>query len=167
MGAWGEITTIGERRIDTHVEGPLSPAGTRVELDPTQAFDRLQVIIRREDVEGRYEGGSGPALAEIEVIARVRTGDEPAFFVRGDGNCDGRVQLTDAVLFLEWLFQGSRVVCCRAAADTDANGDVNVTDAVFLLGHLFAGGPAPAAPFPGCGEAPAGPLGCDSGAACP
>jgi hypothetical protein len=58
------------------------------------------------------------------------------------------------------------VVCCRAAADTDTSGSVNVTDAVFLLGHLFAGGPAPAAPFPGCGESSTGSLGCDSGSSC-
>lgn len=69
----------------------------------------------------------------------------PEYFVRGDANADGQVDLTDALATLNHLFQNGADVCLEAA-DADASGQVDLSDAVTVLNHLFQGGPAPAAP---------------------
>lgn len=73
--------------------------------------------------------------------------------MRGDSNVDGRVNLSDAVTVLGFLFTGSPShLDCRESADADGNDALQVTDPVRLLGHLFLGDPAPPRPFPGCGK---------------
>jgi hypothetical protein len=85
-------------------------------------------------------------------------------FVRGDVDQSSRLDVSDAVAVLRFLFAGERdLVTCEDAADADDSGVLDTSDAVFLLGALFRGGPAPAAPFPDCGEDPTeDALGCDA-----
>lgn len=78
----------------------------------------------------------------------------PGIFIRGDSNRDGKVQLSDAVHLLGFLFLGSDSPTCRDAADGNDDGKLDLTDAVYVLGHLFLGGPAPPAPFPTKGADP-------------
>jgi hypothetical protein len=73
-------------------------------------------------------------------------------FVRGDANGDGRVDLSDAVSTLGWLFLGASTPGCVAATDTNSDEAVDISDPIWILTHLFLGGPAPAAPFPDCGS---------------
>jgi hypothetical protein len=74
-------------------------------------------------------------------------------FVRGDVDQSSRLDVSDAVSVLRFLFAGERnLVTCDDAADADDSGALDTSDAVFLLSALFRGGPAPAAPFPACGE---------------
>ena len=68
-------------------------------------------------------------------------------FRRGEVNEDERVDLSDAIAILGWLFLGGRVPRCEDAADTNDSGRVDLSDGVYLLGHLFLGGPEPPAPF--------------------
>jgi hypothetical protein len=75
-------------------------------------------------------------------------------FVRGDANGDGRVDLSDAVSVLAFLFLGAPAPRCPDSFDGDDNGQVQITDAIYLLGHLFLGGPAPPPPYPGAGSDP-------------
>jgi hypothetical protein len=79
-------------------------------------------------------------------------------FVRGDSNLDGRVDITDAIVTLLYLFGGSpQPHDCRDAMDAndaaDASGirALDLTDAIRVLGFLFLGGVPPSAPFPDCG----------------
>ncbi len=71
----------------------------------------------------------------------------PGTFIRGDSNRDGKVQLSDAVYLLGFLFLGSEAPACLDAADSNDDGKLDLTDAVYVLGHLFLGGPAPPEPF--------------------
>ncbi len=93
------------------------------------------------------------------VEVRVRSGTEetmrPAafryhgpFFLRGDGNQDDRVDLSDAVAIVGYLFLGGPPSTCRDAMDSNDDGAINVTDPVYLLEYLFLGGDTPPAPFP-------------------
>ena len=88
-------------------------------------------------------------------------------FLRGDVDGSGRLAVSDAIRILVHLFQGDvAAVPCADAADADDSGAVDLADAVYLLSGLFLGGPAPAAPFPACGEDPTeDALGCEE--ACP
>jgi hypothetical protein len=96
---------------------------------------------------------------------------DAAPFVRGDSNRDGYVDISDPLNMLNCMFVlggacGS--IGCRAAEDANGDGAVDLSDAIAILYFLFLGGPAPAAPFPLCGEPPAGdPLGCESEGVCP
>lgn len=72
-------------------------------------------------------------------------------FIRGDGNADGKIDLSDAVSTLNFLFLGGPGPECFQAADADDNGTVELTDSIRTLNFLFLGGPSPAAPHPECG----------------
>jgi len=72
-------------------------------------------------------------------------------FRRGDGNDDGRGDLSDAVFILNYLFLGGPPPACLAAANTNGDANVDIADPTYLLNHLFVGGPTPVDPFPDCG----------------
>ncbi|MCH2585638.1 MAG: hypothetical protein MK138_12815, partial [Planctomycetes bacterium] len=70
-----------------------------------------------------------------------------------DFNADSRVNISDPIAVLEFLFIGGRRIACpdEAGAFTDAslavadfNGDarLDISDGVSALGWLFLGGPA-------------------------
>ncbi|MGQ9590574.1 MAG: hypothetical protein ACUVYA_09815 [Planctomycetota bacterium] len=79
----------------------------------------------------------------------------PAAFLRGDANASGKVDLSDAVFTLNWLFLGGLAPSCPDAADADDSGGLEITDAVFVLNWLFLGGRTPPLPGPeSCGVDP-------------
>ncbi|TSC77334.1 MAG: hypothetical protein G01um101431_517 [Parcubacteria group bacterium Gr01-1014_31] len=77
-------------------------------------------------------------------------------FLRSDVNDTGSVNITDAIIILQYLFLSNpETLFCEDAADVDDNGFVNVTDAIYLLRYLYKGdNPEPPAPFSSCGGDP-------------
>ncbi len=91
---------------------------------------------------------SGEATCEVELPKGPK-------FRRGDSNSDGRVDLSDAIFTLNYLFLGGEGPGCLDAADSDDSGSVDITDAIATLNYLFLGGPAPPDPGPAeCGLDP-------------
>jgi len=90
----------------------------------------------------------------IAVVIGARIGKGTAF-LRGDCNQDLEVDLSDAIAGLGHLFLG-RDVSCLEACNFDGLGDRDLTDVIYLLNHLYLGQSALPAPYPGCGEDPAG-----------
>ncbi|MBI4606923.1 MAG: hypothetical protein HY721_33590, partial [Planctomycetes bacterium] len=89
--------------------------------------------------------------------APLRSQDGPgpaaAWFLRGDSNSDGDVDISDAVRTLLFLFAGGAPPACEDASDSDDDGSLSITDVIHLLNHLFRGGEAPPAPGPSyCGR---------------
>jgi len=82
-------------------------------------------------------------------------GCEPAF-LRGDSDSNGRLQLSDAVRTLGWMFLGQGFPGCMDAADTNDDGTVDISDPIAGLNYLFSGSAAPKPPFPdvGCDPTP-------------
>jgi hypothetical protein len=85
-----------------------------------------------------------------------------AGFHRGDSNGDGRVDISDGIDILDFIFLGGSLegaggvaMDCLAAADANDDGGLDCTDPIAILGWLFLGTPAPAAPGPP--PAPCGP----------
>ncbi|MBI4586358.1 MAG: hypothetical protein HY717_20305 [Planctomycetes bacterium] len=73
-------------------------------------------------------------------------------FVRGDADGNGKMDLSDAMVTLRYLFLGeSENLKCEKSADVDDSGALEITDPIFLLLHLFLGGFPPVKPFPVCG----------------
>ncbi len=98
-----------------------------------------------------------PGRAE-SVDSVTFTYRSPVGYIRGDPDSSGDVNLTDAVLLLNYLFSGGTEPGCPAAADTDRNGEVDMSDAIRILNYLFVGGAELLAPFPECGQDPLGEL---------
>jgi endonuclease/exonuclease/phosphatase family metal-dependent hydrolase len=92
------------------------------------------------------------------------------YFVRGDANADGAVDVADAVFVLLYLFRGGAAPPCMKAADANDDGTitqecghgegaacscgVTPSDAMYLFCYLLLEGPAPPAPFPSLGTDP-------------
>ncbi len=104
--------------------------------------------------------GQGPVLdlsvADDVAVRAVYTSDESPLsgsFRRGDANLDSRLDISDAVATLGFLFTGGIEPTCLDSADTNDDGAVDLTDGVAILGFLFTGGTAPPSPGPDrCGE---------------
>jgi hypothetical protein len=77
---------------------------------------------------------------------------EVTFFIRGDSNTDGSVDLADAVTTLGYLFLGNRAPTCIDAADANDDGMLDVSDSISTLLFLFRGGDAPPPPYPDVGK---------------
>jgi len=89
--------------------------------------------------------------------------DSTTLFVRGDGNSDGGVDISDPVFTLAFLFTGGVPPTCRETCDANDDGGVDVSDPIFMLDFLFQGGEPIPAPYPACGaEVGAEDLGCTS-----
>ncbi len=94
---------------------------------------------------------TSPRVPDLSLPVTVQYVEgEGFYFLRGDGNQDGAVDLSDAVQVLGYLF-ASKDAPCVIALDANTDGGVDISDAVFLLNYLFSQGAPPQAPFPECG----------------
>src|SRR6266540_1346111 len=84
------------------------------------------------------------------------TDSSPRTLVSGDINGDGKIDLTDPISLLAWLFASGPPpvtmdcgmdIPSRRNGDADGNSRIAVTDAVYLLTSLFRGG-SPPVPIP-------------------
>lgn len=87
------------------------------------------------------------------VVGGILTVDAAACrFKRGDSNGDGRLDISDVVTILIYLFEGGRgPLRCEDAGDANDDGALDIGDAVRILGRLFAHGTAFDPPYPACG----------------
>jgi hypothetical protein len=65
------------------------------------------------------------------------------YFVRGDLNTDGIIDVEDVVYLINYLFIGGPAPQPLAAGDANCDSNVNVVDVVYLINYLFIGGPPP------------------------
>ncbi len=91
-----------------------------------------------------------------EVVGGMLTVDAAACrFKRGDANGDGRLDISDAVTLLIYMFEGGRgPLRCEDAGDANDDGGLDIADAVRILGRLFAHGAPFDPPYPACGNDP-------------
>jgi PKD repeat protein len=95
-----------------------------------------------------------PALEESTVRVLPISPPLPRFFMRGDIDNNRRVEITDSIFLLNFLFLGGQRPRCIDAADIYDNGRVDISSAITLLNFLFLGGRPPAVPFPNLGLDP-------------
>ncbi|MGH2627940.1 MAG: dockerin type I domain-containing protein [Anaerolineales bacterium] len=89
-----------------------------------------------------------PILTPETPAGRIAIVDDVSFFLRGDGNDDRLVDISDAVFVLAHLFLGSPAPRCADAADADDSGSLDLTDAIVVMDSLFLGGTRIAEPHP-------------------
>ena len=122
--------------VDAVIRNPRE-AVTQVVFDTAGAY-----LFEIEVDDGGFQDNISVEEVEVIVTAAAVTGG----FRRGDADDSGRLNITDAITVLNWLFLGSATPSCTDAADADDNGRNNITDAIQLLQFLFLGGPPPPAP---------------------
>ena len=88
------------------------------------------------------------------------------WFIRGDVNQDGRVQIDDAIGLLRHLFWGDYEIRCLESANFYSGTEITPSDATGILRFLFLNGQRPAPPFPSCGFDHIYRLGCEEFDAC-
>ena len=161
----GKLANEGEeiRLLDS---GPGYPAtmdyvkydnsGPWPDVHPGRSIELQDVSVDRDNdsgaswLESRELGGSPGSVGGV-----VPT------FVRGEVTADAKVDLTDVIFGLNYLFRGGAAPPCLDAADSNDDGQVGLTDAIYLLQHLFQGGAAPPLPYPDRGvDSTADELGC-------
>ncbi|HLU49931.1 MAG TPA: hypothetical protein VK116_17655, partial [Planctomycetota bacterium] len=74
-----------------------------------------------------------------------------AVYVRGDCSADAEINISDAVVTLQYLFLGSGGVHCLDSCDANADEKIDISDPIRTLSFLFGGGPPLPSPFPDCG----------------
>lgn len=115
----------------------------------------LVFSVSEEDQEGESLNGDADSDDAVLHFADLRQLLPPRPFRRGDADGTNGIQLTDAVLVLNFLFGGMSAPPCLDAADASDDGTLNITSAVYVLSWLFLGGPPPPPPGPNaCGEDP-------------
>ena len=151
----------GWRRLRLEVEGDRVVGHFDGTYGSTDDGIRLEGRLRSPALGNFYIGyreavGDNTSVRPPTIDALVvgSTVKEGPLFQRGNANADGRTDLSDAVMILNYLFLGSSEPPCLAAADVDDDGQLNLTDAIGLLNFLFLGGRGPMKPFPGCGPDP-------------
>ena len=78
---------------------------------------------------------------DTDIVAFALTIDEKIHY--GDCNCDGKVNLSDAVFLISYIFSGGPSPNPVVLGDANCSGTVNISDAVYIIQFLFSGGPAP------------------------
>jgi len=88
-------------------------------------------------------------------------------FIRGDTNDDGAFDISDAIVILGYIFNGTPVTCLDALDEND-DGSIEISDAIYHFSALFVGGPPPSAPWGQCGLDPTeDSLECELYSSCP
>ena len=134
---WGADPGFGE---ELAVAAGIWTAGQSV--DVTAALDGNSIAYNGEgDVPESYRIDRDPSICKDNV-----EGPRQAPFRRGDCNDEGKVDLSDAISVLNFLFAGGKASLCANACDMNDDEQLDISDAVFLLGYLFGGGPEPPEP---------------------
>jgi len=150
----GQETLVAKIKVEV---SPDVPAGTVLRIDPDNGPDGAGYGPFKLHNELTYKGNGRYATIlprPVGGLFRIGVDGDISFFVRGDANGDSRVDISDAISVLGFLFLGDSEPACMDGADADDSGDLLITDAIAILGQLFSGGVHLAAPFPEPGVDP-------------
>ena len=100
---------------------------------------KMAVLQLGDESEASFIGDYNSQSHEFETVPLFR---------RGDSNGDNRLDLSDSLTLLTFLFRGGRTTECPDGADTDDNGRLELSDAIRLLNYLFLGDAPPPLPGP-------------------
>lgn len=114
-------------------------------------FDGLYDLV----AYGRDRAGNIGTSKPLRVL--IQNGimpSTPSRFLRGDANSDGKVDISDAQIILNYLFDQSEhpiLLPCTDAADANDDGRIDTSDPTWILNFLFQGGSPPKPPYPNPG----------------
>lgn len=143
------------------LDAPEVPGVTGIGRDAAGAI-WYRALTRHMTIFSRYEdariatlkaaadladAGEVPAHARRDVFQAWRAVNVRANYLLGDSNADGKVDISDSIRTLNWLFAGTAdEPSCLQAADFNSDGTVDLTDAIATLQFLFQNGDGPEDP---------------------
>lgn len=146
------------------LEGEMGDGLTSDGLPRTLDLSRFSSAL----IDAHTPPGDGRSAFFDARLTHLERCSQEAPFRRADASADGRVDISDVVLVLGFLFQGQEAPSCVDTADGNDDGRVNIADAVAIISSLFLGGDPLPAPGPGCGVDPTlDGLGCSAFPGCP
>lgn len=97
-------------------------------------------------------------LIVFACFVQVQGGDKSAgfdiHFTRGDINVDGKMDLSDAIYLLTYLYVDGDPPPCFDSADLNDNGKLDLADGIMVLVYLYSTGAIIPEPFEACGHDP-------------
>ena len=150
------LNNLGGVRVDSLFRVFLI-AGDGTFADETTLVFPMDVVGNGLDVEAFDADGDGHQdlfLSSRGGVDRLLISNRDDFFVRGDGNFDAQVDISDGLAILFHLFMGTPITCEDALDATD-DGLLDIGDPLWVLRYLFLGQAAPLSPGPlECGPDP-------------
>lgn len=70
-------------------------------------------------------------------FTHISESDFPTFFIRGDVNGDGEVNISDGIALINGILNDNFSNINMDAADTNEDGDVNISDAISLINYVL------------------------------
>ena len=119
-------------------------------VDPGQADTITCTVSTTTDLEpGDYTAdlvirSNDPANDPMTISANL-TVNELMPYTCGDADGDTKVNVSDAVYIINYVFSGGAAPDPLEAGDVNCDENVNVSDAVYLIAYVFSGGEAPCA----------------------
>lgn len=109
----------------------IESTGTAVDVD---SFDVVVPYYWRVRCTNRY----GLSSWSDEVFGIM-------FYMRGDANSDGKINVGDAVMIVTYVFRSGPAPNPSIAGDANCDDKINIGDAVYIVSYVFRGGPPPCA----------------------
>ena len=170
-GATSEYTRWTIEVTEDAIRVTEEEEGTYVATDFNDLGLGTVLVDHRLTPAGGLVVGGGSVITAVSVSADGAAGwstlavlagyPGPGSYVRGDADCSGFLDLTDAIYLFNNLFSGGPGPCCPQASDANGDGITDLSDGVFSLNHKFLGAAPPPQPYPDCGS-----FGCASHPTC-
>jgi len=93
-------------------------------------------------------------LRSLSLVIFEALSTTSPFFLRGDVNQDGQVNILDSNDLLRFFYDKEYEPPCLESADVNNDGLVQLDDALQLISYVTHGLSPPALPFPACGRDP-------------
>ena len=77
------------------------------------------------------------------VLGALEPGCNPSQYICGDANYDERVNVSDAVYIINYVFSGGAEPDPWESGEVNCDGRVNISDAVYLINYVFSSGHNP------------------------
>ncbi len=152
-GAWLELEASGYDPEGDPLHYSWTAAGIEFD-DPTSPAPRaffplgettVYLVLRDGPADNPETRESTPRILRVLVDPGACPLCEDLFF---DVNADGKLDVTDVIDILKYLFTGGDPPPTLESADLNGDGFVDVSDPIYLLFYLYMGGSAPVCPGP-------------------
>lgn len=82
-------------------------------------------------------------LAAIICNWTAADAGESCCVLRGDMNCDGKLNSADLIFAVDYLWNWGPDPCCWEHFDVNGDGTCTSADVIYLFDYFYKGGPAP------------------------
>ena len=139
---WGDA---GRLNVDFAPSAEFCSKGMTLNLRDDQLLVGGRLLANRRSLQAfallDFDGEMIRSCEQSEIDPDIP--DDSPRFRRGDVNESRRVDISDAVGGLEFLFASGQAPTCMKAMDTNDDGRVDISDPAYLLAYLFVGGAPP------------------------